>query len=36
VLDNCEHLINAAATMCEALLHASPATSVIATRRRSA
>jgi predicted ATPase len=33
VLDNCEHLIEAAATMAEALLRASPAAQVIATSR---
>src|SRR6516165_2676647 len=33
VLDNCEHVIAAAAGMAEALLHASPAARVIATSR---
>jgi predicted ATPase/DNA-binding winged helix-turn-helix (wHTH) protein len=33
VLDNCEHLIEAAARMAEALLRASPAAQVIATSR---
>jgi predicted ATPase/DNA-binding winged helix-turn-helix (wHTH) protein len=33
VLDNCEHLIEAAAGMVEALLRASPATSLLATSR---
>ncbi len=33
VLDNCEHLIEAAATMVEALLRASPVVCVIATSR---
>jgi predicted ATPase/DNA-binding winged helix-turn-helix (wHTH) protein len=33
VLDNCEHLIDAAATMAEALLRANPAAHVIATSR---
>jgi predicted ATPase/DNA-binding winged helix-turn-helix (wHTH) protein len=33
VLDNCEHLIDAAAMMAEALLHANAAASVIATSR---
>jgi len=33
VLDNCEHLIEAAATMVEALLRASPVACVIATSR---
>jgi predicted ATPase len=33
VLDNCEHLIEAAARMAEALLRASPAVQVIATSR---
>src|SRR5215472_2473386 len=33
VLDNCEHVIDAAAGMVEALLHANPAARVIATSR---
>jgi predicted ATPase/DNA-binding winged helix-turn-helix (wHTH) protein len=33
VLDNCEHVIDAAARMVEALLHADPAARVIATSR---
>ena len=33
VLDNCEHVIDAAAGMAEALLHANPAACVIATSR---
>ncbi|HEY1412503.1 MAG TPA: winged helix-turn-helix domain-containing protein [Rhodopila sp.] len=33
VLDNCEHVIDAAAQMAEALLHANPAARVIATSR---
>jgi predicted ATPase len=33
VLDNCEHVINAAAGMVEPLLHANPAARVIATSR---
>src|SRR5262249_45252519 len=33
VLDNCEHVIAAAAAMAEALLHANPAARVIATSR---
>jgi len=33
VLDNCEHVINAAASMAEALLRANPSTRVIATSR---
>jgi hypothetical protein len=33
VLDNCEHVIHAAAGMVEALLHANPAARVIATSR---
>lgn len=33
VLDNCEHVIAAAAAMAEALLHANPAACVIATSR---
>jgi predicted ATPase len=33
VLDNCEHVIDAAATMAEALLRANPATRVIVTSR---
>jgi predicted ATPase/DNA-binding winged helix-turn-helix (wHTH) protein len=33
VLDNCEHLIGAAAEMAEALLHANPAARVLATSR---
>jgi predicted ATPase/DNA-binding winged helix-turn-helix (wHTH) protein len=33
VLDNCEHVIEAAARMVEALLHANPAARVIATSR---
>jgi len=33
VLDNCEHVIGAAAQMVEALLHANPAVRVIATSR---
>jgi predicted ATPase/DNA-binding winged helix-turn-helix (wHTH) protein len=33
VLDNCEHVIEAAAQMVEALLHANPAARVIATSR---
>jgi predicted ATPase/DNA-binding winged helix-turn-helix (wHTH) protein len=33
VLDNCEHVIEAAAAMAEALLHANPAARVIATSR---
>ena len=33
VLDNCEHVIDAAARMVEALLHANPAARVIATSR---
>jgi predicted ATPase len=33
VLDNCEHVIDAAAGMVEALLHADPAARVIATSR---
>jgi predicted ATPase/DNA-binding winged helix-turn-helix (wHTH) protein len=33
VLDNCEHVIDAAAEMVEALLHANPAARVIATSR---
>src|ERR1700704_5547408 len=33
VLDNCEHVIDAAARMAEALLHANPAARVIATSR---
>jgi predicted ATPase/DNA-binding winged helix-turn-helix (wHTH) protein len=33
VLDNCEHVIDAAAGMAEALLHANPAARVIATSR---
>ena len=33
VLDNCEHVINAAAGMVEALLHANPVARVIATSR---
>jgi non-specific serine/threonine protein kinase len=33
LLDNCEHLIDAAAAMAEALLHANPAARVIATSR---
>jgi predicted ATPase len=33
VLDNCEHVIDAAGGMVEALLHANPAARVIATRR---
>jgi predicted ATPase len=33
VLDNCEHVVDAAAEMAEALLHASPAARVIATSR---
>jgi predicted ATPase/DNA-binding winged helix-turn-helix (wHTH) protein len=33
VLDNCEHVIDAAAQMVEALLHANPAMRVIATSR---
>jgi predicted ATPase len=33
VLDNCEHMIDAAATMAEALLRSSPAAHVIATSR---
>ena len=33
VLDNCEHVVGAAATMADALLRANPATRVIATSR---
>src|SRR3984893_8177149 len=33
VLDNCVHLVGAAARMAEALLHANPAARVLATRR---
>jgi predicted ATPase/DNA-binding winged helix-turn-helix (wHTH) protein len=33
VLDNCEHVIEAAAVMAEALLHANPAVHVVATSR---
>jgi predicted ATPase len=33
VLDNCEHVIDAAARMAEALLRANPAVHVIATSR---
>jgi predicted ATPase/DNA-binding winged helix-turn-helix (wHTH) protein len=33
VLDNCEHVVDAAARMAEALLHANPAARVIATSR---
>lgn len=33
VLDNCEHLVDAAAHMCEALLRAGPSVCVIATSR---
>jgi len=33
LLDNCEHVINAAASMAEALLRANPSTRVIATSR---
>jgi predicted ATPase len=35
VLDNCEHVIDAAARMAEALLRANPAVQVIATSRRT-
>lgn len=35
VLDNCEHVIDAAAVMAEALLQANPATHVIATSREA-
>jgi predicted ATPase/DNA-binding winged helix-turn-helix (wHTH) protein len=33
LLDNCEHLIGAAAAMAEALLHANPGTRIVATSR---
>jgi predicted ATPase len=33
VLDNCEHLVGAAASMAEALLRANPAARVLATSR---
>jgi predicted ATPase len=33
VLDNCEHVIDAAATMAEALLRANPAAQVVVTSR---
>ena len=33
VLDNCEHVVDAAARMAEALLRANPAARVIATSR---
>jgi predicted ATPase/DNA-binding winged helix-turn-helix (wHTH) protein len=35
VVDNCEHVIEAAAAMAEALLHASPVASLLATSRES-
>ena len=35
LLDNCEHLIDACAALCEALLHAGPALHILATSREA-
>lgn len=35
LLDNCEHLIDACAALCEAILHAAPALRILATSREA-